>query len=426
LSGHCYNDSMIANQMYDCVVIGGGPAGSTAAALVAEAGFSTLLVERGCFPRYHIGESLMPETYWTLARLGVLEQMKHSAYPKKYSVQFVSHTGRESQPFYFTDCDDHESAQTWQVLRSQFDQMLFENSAAKGADCRDNTRVLDVRFEGDRATGVRIQDADGQTRDIGGRVIIDASGQQSLVANKLGIRLENPDLRKAAIWGYYRGARRDEGIDEGATIILRTQSKKAWFWYIPLPENIVSVGVVADKDYLLKGRGTPAEVFAEELADCPPVMERVAAAELVEAVRVAREFSYMAEKPSGDGWVLVGDAHGFLDPIYSSGVFLALKSAEMAADCVIEGLRSGDTSARQLGRWAPEIAEGMKWIRKLIYAFYTEDFSFGQFIKQYPHHKNNLTDLLVGKVFRPGAGDIFNDMDPWLERLQNGEQVSSK
>jgi flavin-dependent dehydrogenase len=146
---------------YDCIVIGAGPAGSTAAALVAEAGCSTLLVERERVPRFHIGESLMPETYWTLQRLGVLERMKSSPFIKKLSVQFVSASGKESQPFFFRDHDPRECAETWQVERADFDKLLFDNAAEKGADCRDRTRVLSVDFEDRRATGVTLQTDDG-------------------------------------------------------------------------------------------------------------------------------------------------------------------------------------------------------------------------------------------------------------------------
>ena len=248
------------NERYDCIVLGGGPAGSTVAALVAEAGHQVLLLEREKMPRFHIGESLMPETYWTLKRLGLLERMKASHNPKKYSVQFVRPSGAESAPFYFFENDDHESSQTWQVLRSEFDQMLYENAAEKGAACHDQNRVIDVLFEDDRAVGVRTKGPDGAAREIRGEIIVDATGQQSLIAMRLKLHEPHPQLRKASIWGYYRGARRDSGIDEGATVILHTDDAKAWFWYIPLPDDVVSVGVVGDVDYLLKGEGTAEEI----------------------------------------------------------------------------------------------------------------------------------------------------------------------
>lgn len=403
---------------YDCVVIGGGPGGSTAAAVVAESGFSTLLVERERMPRFHVGESLMPETYWTLKRLGVLERMKASRFTPKMSVQFVSSSGKESQPFFFRDHDPRECAETWQVERADFDKMLFDNAADKGAECRDRTRVLSVQFDGNQATGVTLQSEDGARHRVASRVIIDATGQQALIANALGIRVEDPDLRKMAIWGYYRNARRDAGDNGGATIIMHTRDKQSWFWFIPLSDNVTSIGVVGDRDYLLKDRGRPADIYHEELALCPALETRLKDAQLVSEFRVAKEFSYSTQQQSGDGWVLVGDAFGFIDPIYSSGVYFALRSGELAADAVVEGLQRGDVSAEQLGSWIPAFQDGTRWIRQLVDVYYSDEFSLGGFLRQYPEHRSNLTDLLIGRVFYDGAGRIFDDLMPALEQAR--------
>ena len=186
------------NTNYDCVVMGGGPAGSTAATLIAQAGFSTLLVERESMPRPHVGESLMPETYWIFERLGLLDQMQKSDYPKKVGVQFVNNTGKESSPFFFRSHDDRPSSETWHVDRAQFDKMLFDNAAAKGATCRDNTRVLNVLFdnnsktENQRATGVLLQQAANAPVEVTSKIVVDATGQQTLLANRLGLRPRKP------------------------------------------------------------------------------------------------------------------------------------------------------------------------------------------------------------------------------------------
>jgi flavin-dependent dehydrogenase len=403
---------------YDCVVIGGGPAGCTSAALVAEAGFSTLLVEREQVPRFHIGESLMPETYWVFERLGVLDKMKASNFVKKMSVAFVSHTGAESNPFFFKEHDPRECSSTWQVERAEFDKMLFDNATEKGADCRDETRVLDVMIEDERAVGVRLQARGSNAQDVAAKVIVDATGQQAFLANRLGLKVEYPDLKKAAIWGYYRNARRDTGEHGGATIIMHTNEKKSWFWYIPLQDEITSIGVVGDRDYLLKSRGTPEDIFEDELVKCPALADRLMDAELTSEFRVAKEFSYKTTQHAGDGWVLVGDAWGFIDPIYSSGVYFALKSGEHAADAIVAGLRAGDTSAKQLGRWLDDFHSGTKLIRQLVDAYYTNEFSFGRFMKEHPEHRGNLTDLLIGRIFRDGAGKIFDDMAPALQQAR--------
>lgn len=185
---------------YDVIVIGGGPAGCTAAALIAEAGHSALLIEREKMPRFHVGESLMPETYWPLQRLGLLDRMKESEFVSKKSVQFVTATGKVSAPFYFTEHDPRECSTTWQVERADFDQMMFERAAELGADCHDATRVMDIMMdEGAVARGVKLKLADGTLKEVYAKVVIDGSGQQSLIAHKLGIREENPNHRKAAV-----------------------------------------------------------------------------------------------------------------------------------------------------------------------------------------------------------------------------------
>lgn len=394
---------------YDCVVIGGGPAGSTVAAIVADAGYRTQLLEREKLPRYHIGESLMPETYWTLNRLGVLDQLRQSEFVKKLSVQFVSGNGRESQPFFFEQHDPRECSQTWQVERDAFDKLLFDNAAAKGADCRDGVRVLDVLFDGERATGVEIKTPEG-TRRIAARVVVDATGQSALIANKLKLLQPIPHLRKCAIWTYYRGAERVPGPHGGATIILHTESRDAWFWYIPLSSDRTSIGLVGDVDYLLKRKGSPAEIFAEQLATCPALQRRLQDAERCEDFAVAKEFSFTTAQTAGPGWVLVGDAYGFIDPIYSSGVFFALKTGELAGDAIVDALRRNDLSGQALGTWAQPFKQGAQWVRRLVEAFYDKDFSMGEFMRQNPQHAANLTDILIGRVFHEQAGKMFADM----------------
>lgn len=402
---------------YDCIVLGAGPAGSTAAALVSRAGFSTLLVERERMPREHVGESLMPETYWVFEKLGVLEKIKSGRFARKVGVQFVSNTGKESQPFFFRMHDPRECSETWHVERPQFDQILFENARDKGAECMDSARVLDVIAAGQRVAGIQLQTADGGTRDIPCKVVIDCTGQQSMLANKYGLKHVDPDLKKSSIWRHYRGAARDESGGGVKTIISHTRDKRAWFWYIPQADDLVSVGVVGDNDYLLKERLPPEQTFQEELQKCDGVRRRVEGAEPLDDLRVAKEFSYTTERSAGDGWVLAGDAWGFIDPVYSSGVYFAMKSADMAAECVINALENDDPSAARLGAWCAEFESGTKWVRKLVAAFYSGEFRVGKFAKEYPHHIPALTDLLIGRMFQPGVPELFADLDPWLEKM---------
>lgn len=402
---------------YDCIVIGGGPAGCATASLVAAAGYSTLLVEREQVPRFHIGESLMAEAYWPLQRIGVWEKLPAANFVRKLSMQFVGPSGKETQPFYFPEHDPHESSCSWQVDRSEFDRLLYENAREKGADCYDRTVVEEVFFDGDRAQGVRLSPPGGSSVEIRCRVVVDATGLQAFLANRLGLKVEDPQLRKAAIWGYYRRALRDAGEHAGATVVLPTCDQKSWFWFIPLANDLTSIGVVGDHSYLLKGRGKPAQVFEDELVRCPGLVTRLMHAELVSDFRVAKEFCYRTTQHAGDGWVLVGDAFGFIDPIFSSGVFLALRSGELAAAAIVDGLRTNDTSGAQLGKWSPEFERGVHWIRRLVKAFYANPFVFGQFLRAHPEHKRNLVDIMMGRVFQEGAGGMFDDLDRMLSKL---------
>ena len=410
---------------YDCVVVGGGPAGATAASIVADQQIDCLLIEREAVPRFHVGESLMPETYWPLQRLGLNERIEAAGWQPKKSVQFVTHRGTESAPFFFHSHDPRPCSTTWQVERSEFDKMLFDRASELGADCHDRTRLLDVTFDASGAVaGVVVQGPDGQRREIACRVLIDATGQQAFLANRLGLKEVNPNLRKVAIWTYYKDAVRGEGDHEGATIVLNTETQDAWFWFIPQSRGITSIGCVGDHAYLLKGRGKPHEVFEEELRRCPGLAPRLAGATRVGDIRTAKEFSYTTRQPAGAGWVLIGDAFGFIDPVYSSGVYFALEMGMRAGDAVADGFRRGDLSAAQLGRWTESFQEGAQWVRKLVHAFYTKEFSIGRFMKEHPEHRGNVTDLLIGRIFHEHAGDLFADMEASIERAKQQADVA--
>lgn len=394
----------------DVVVVGGGPAGGTASALLAEQGLDVLLLEKDTFPRFHIGESLMTETWWTLNRLGLVDWLQSTAFPRKHSVQFISENGKPSRPFYFSDTNDHESAVTWQVERSVFDAKLLDVAKSNGAEIRDGVKVDKVLFSDDqRACGVAAS-IDGEMVEIPARVVVDASGLGAVIGRQLRLIQNDPVLKKAAVFAHYKGAHRDEGIDEGATLIIHSEGNRGWFWYIPLDDDRVSVGVVGDPGELLKGRGTPEQILEEEIQKSPCMRDRLKAAEISTDVMVVSDFSYRSRRCSGDGWVLIGDAFGFIDPVYSTGVFLALKSGEMAADSIVEALAAGDLSGSRLGSFAPTLVEGIEAMRKLCYAFYTPGFSFADFVKTHPEHRERLVDLLTGNVFKEGVADIFEDM----------------
>jgi len=385
----------------EVVVIGGGPAGATTATLVAQQGRSARLYERERFPRYHVGESLIPETFWVLDRLGILPELRGGPFVEKHSVQFVSEQGRLSEPLYFADYKPHESARTWQVTRQDFDQLMLDNARRHGVDVREGMRVLDVLFEGGRAVGVRTVDEAGVEEDVRCHVVVDAAGQSGLILDRLGLRQWDPLLKKAAIWSYFKGAAREQGRDAGATLVMQTAGKVGWFWYIPLQNDITSIGVVAPFDHLFKNRDSKdlGAIFSEEVARCPGLQPRIAGAERVGPYRAAKEYSYRSSKVAGDGWVLVGDAFGFLDPLYSSGILLALKSGALAADAIAAGLERGDVSEAALGCWGPDYVAGLERMRKLVCGFY-DGLNFGKLVRDHGHAKPLITDILIGDIFK--------------------------
>jgi flavin-dependent dehydrogenase len=270
--------------------------------------------------------------------------------------------------------------------------------------------VLDVLFENERAVGVTIRDEDGSRRDVSAKVVVDASGQAGLIQNRLRLRVWDPVLNKGAIWTYWEGAYRDTGRDEGATMVLQTASRNGWFWYIPLHNNIVSVGVVAPFDYLFKNRGSYEQTYQEEVERCAVVEQRVSGGRRVTGYFATKDYSYRATRVAGDGWVMIGDAWGFLDPLYSSGVLLALKSGELAADAIAASLKSGDTSGEQLGTWGPAFNQGVDRMRRLVCEYY-DGFSFGAFVRNYPELQGTVTDLLIGDLFTDRVDKVWQPME---------------
>ena len=405
---------MIANKTnFDAIVIGAGPAGSTTAALLAEKGHEVMVVEKEKFPRYHIGESLIPFCYFPLKRLGLVDKLRQSENPKKYSVQFVRQNGVVSQPFYFFQHMNHPSSTTWQVRRSEFDQLLLDKAREEGASVLEETKAQALLKDGDRVVGIRVISKKSGLIELRAPLVVDASGRDCFSAVKENWMERDPKLRKISIWTYFRGAKRDPGLDEGATTVAYLPNK-GWFWYIPLSGDIVSVGIVAEREYLYDGSTKqPAEIFAREVKNNTWIEDHLASGEQYGEYHVIGEFSYRNRYCAMDGLALAGDALAFLDPVFSSGVFLALKSGVLLADAASEALKQGDLSAEKFASYGKSMQTAIEVMRKIVYAFYDENFSFKKLIEKNMDLRSDLTDCLVGNL----EGKDFTDLIEAISEL---------
>jgi flavin-dependent dehydrogenase len=262
-------------------------------------------------------------------------------------------------------------------------------------------------------TGVRAVDKDGQTREFHAPITIDASGRDAFFITRNGWKIRDPYLNKIAVWTYYKGAQRDPGVDEGATTVAYVP-EKGWFWYIPLAGDVVSVGVVAEKDYLMRGaKDKPKdlkEIFYQEVAQNVWIQDHLAVGEQFGPFRITGEYSYRSRYCASDGLLLAGDAFAFLDPVFSSGVMLALRSGELAADAADAPLTDGDFSAGRFADYGAEFCKRIESMRRLVYAFYDHNFSFREFLKKYPHLAGDVTDCLIGNWLK--------DFEPMYEAMR--------
>jgi FAD-dependent halogenase len=349
----------------DVIVIGGGPAGTTAAGFLAQSGFKVLLFERDHFPRYHIGESLLSATLPILDALGVTPAIERAGFVRKPGGTFVWGSHAEPWSFYFGE-DPGGRPFAYHVLRSQFDHILLQHAAALGVDVREGHRVRDIRFNG-TAQVVAVGEA-GQEVETSAAYVIDASGQQALLGQRDGLREFNPFFKNLAVFGYFADAEPLAGAVAGN--ILSAAFSDGWFWFIPLHDGTTSVGAVVDAHrFAGTAGGEAAQLYGRLIAACEPVRRRLRRARLVSPVRVIRDYSYCSRRFYGPGYLLAGDAACFIDPVFSTGVHLACLSGYLAAQAV-GAIRRGAAEQTEQERYDARYRAAFKRYLNFLYFFY--------------------------------------------------------
>ena len=332
----------------DVLVVGGGPAGATIAALLAERGRRVVLVEKDRHPRFHIGESLLPHNLPLFDRLGIREEIETTSI-QKHGIEFVSAYHGKSVRYDFANAWDKRFPYSFQVRRSTFDHILMKNAVAKGAEVIEGCRVTSIDFPNDGHPNITGRDEHGHTRQWTAAFVVDASGRDTLLAAQLGVKERNPRNNSAAIFGHFTGARRLTGKAEGNITIVWFDN--GWFWFIPLSDGTTSIGAVCPAAFL-KNRGTDLKsFFMSVIASCPEIADRLKDAELSGEVTATGNYSYTAKSFSGCNFILVGDACAFIDPVFSTGVYLAMTTAFWGADAVEACLRAPQRSTRVLKRY---------------------------------------------------------------------------
>jgi flavin-dependent dehydrogenase len=390
----------------DVLVIGGGPGGSTAAGLLARKGHKVIQLEKEHHPRFHIGESLLPMNMPIYERLGVMDKLKAMGVFKP-GADFEARNERGYNTYLFARALGDSPPNAYQVWRQDFDKMLFDHAKELGTDGREGHEVIGVEQRGPRDTLIDVKTDQGRNYQIQARYLLDASGRDAFLASKKQIRKKNPLHQSAAIFGHFKGAEFRPGTDKGNISIYNFEY--GWMWMIPLPNDVMSVGAVCRPDYLKQRRGRTKEFLFDTLKTNRALWQRMEKAELIDdEVRVTGNYSYEATRIGGRGWMLVGDAFVFLDPVFSSGVYLATSGAEQTVALVHEALAHPEREVRLQRKLERRLRGGMSRFAFFIYRFNSPVM---RHLFQNPRNDWQIEQGVISML----AGDLF---DSWKVRLR--------
>ncbi|WP_300450949.1 NAD(P)/FAD-dependent oxidoreductase [Accumulibacter sp.] len=388
----------------DVLVIGGGPAGSTVAPLLAEKAYRVVLLEKARHPRFHIGESLLPANLPLFERLGIAADVKAIGMEKR-GAEFVSPQHPQPQTFHFAEAWDKSMPYAYQVKRAEFDSLLIRNAERRGVEVHEGCKASTIDFRPDGSVAVGARYEDGRAVEWVARFVVDASGRDTFLANRFQIKKRNPKHNSSAVYGHFAGARRNEGQAEGHITIFWFEH--GWFWFIPLLDDVTSIGMVT-WPYFMKTRGQRSveRFLMDGIASCPTLAARLEGAKLINRVEATGNFSYVAQRNHGANYLLLGDAYAFIDPVFSSGVLLAMNSGLLGAETIDRCLRTPAAAASALKRFDELMKHGPKQFSWFIYRVTNpimRDFFMG------PKNVFRVKEALLSVL----AGDIFGTTPIW-------------
>lgn len=397
---------------YDAVVVGGGPGGSICAARLAALGRQVVVLERGHHPRFHLGESLLPGSMHVLSAIGVFDEVRETFIVKRGARFVKGESGRDPQGvrYGFEEAFNATYDHAFQVPRDQFDQLLFGRAGACGAELREGCEVKRVVFDGARAVGVEAMTEDGEAVSIAARVVVDASGRDALIARgpARGAIARIAHLNRTAIFTQVRGAWRDTGARAGdiQIVVFGEGAERGWFWFIPFLDGRTSVGAVVSSAWIRarqaasQGKAGPPELFRTVVSENPTAAWMLEGTEPLFPPGATADFSFRVPELRGDGWLAVGDAGGFIDPLFSTGAHLAMHGGLLAADAIHAGLGEGDLKAAHTSAWEQEMRAGSDLFLGAVQGFYAGELVSYLFAQpQHPFLRRAITSMLSGYVF---------------------------